>query len=340
MVTPALLIHPCLAMAGVNFAGAASFLLLYARRRKAAPEYLPYALLCLAIGIYDVHCAGLYGASSLEEGVFWQRLQILTIGAINALLLWFVGLTVSGLGDRRPFDRLLLAFIGAISLFVVAAVLLDGPGITVSPSTPAVKTIHWGGRAVITYYVSAYGGLVNAATPVFYAGYAYGALVLFRAWRETRSRYPLAILLGIAAYNAGLVNDLLIDQGVLNSVYASEYAFLVLVVIMSAALLERFVRLHDEVDALNAALATRVEEAQAEIAELQQLVSICSGCKRIRREDGSWQSFEEYFGERHDTTFSHGMCPACIEKFYPEIAARRAERARLKQLQAVEGSGA
>ena len=126
----------------------------------------------------------------------------------------------------------------------------------------------------------------------------------------------------------------------LNSVYASEYAFLVLVTVMSGTLLQRFVRLHDQVEALNAALATRFEKAQAEIAELQQLVSICSGCKKIRREDGSWQSFEECFGERHDTAFSHGMCPACIEQFYPEIAARRAERARLKQCQAAEGGGA
>ena len=58
-------------------------------------EDLTFALTCLAIGIYDVFCAGLYGATSVEEGVYWQRLLIIGLGLDTIALLWFVAGTVS-----------------------------------------------------------------------------------------------------------------------------------------------------------------------------------------------------------------------------------------------------
>lgn len=51
----------------------------------------------------------------------------------------------------------------------------------------------------------------------------------------------------------------------------------------------------------------------------ENLVRICSYCKSIAAKNNTWQSIEEYFGRKNQMTFSHGICPHCIEKHHPEM---------------------
>lgn len=43
---------------------------------------------------------------------------------------------------------------------------------------------------------------------------------------------------------------------------------------------------------------------------------ICAGCKSVRDEDRGWIQVEKYF---KDMVFSHGICPSCCEKLYPDL---------------------
>lgn len=64
-----------------------------------------------------------------------------------------------------------------------------------------------------------------------------------------------------------------------------------------------------------------VRELQKKIAQsaaLRGFVPICSSCKNIRNMDGFWVSLEEYFMREHELMFSHGICPKCVQKLYPE----------------------
>ncbi len=45
-------------------------------------------------------------------------------------------------------------------------------------------------------------------------------------------------------------------------------------------------------------------------------ISICANCKSIRGEDKTWQQIEEFFNHM---VFSHGICPDCCSKLYPDI---------------------
>jgi hypothetical protein len=65
-----------------------------------------------------------------------------------------------------------------------------------------------------------------------------------------------------------------------------------------------------------------LEEAQAEIKTLRGLLPICSFCHRIRDDDGEWERLEAYIHSRTDATFTHGMCPECIRKNYPDVGRR------------------
>ena len=57
----------------------------------------------------------------------------------------------------------------------------------------------------------------------------------------------------------------------------------------------------------------------SEIRTLRGFIPICSHCKKIRDDDGFWQAIEAYMSQYIDAKFSHGICPDCVKKFYPDI---------------------
>ena len=59
--------------------------------------------------------------------------------------------------------------------------------------------------------------------------------------------------------------------------------------------------------------ARKVEEAIASVKTLQGLLPICAYCKRIRDDRNYWQRVEVYVSEHTDATFTHGICPSCLE---------------------------
>jgi PAS domain S-box-containing protein len=59
---------------------------------------------------------------------------------------------------------------------------------------------------------------------------------------------------------------------------------------------------------------------EAEFAKLRRLLPICAACKRIRDDKGYWQQVEQYIHEQAGTAFTHGICPECMWKLYPEYA--------------------
>ena len=52
------------------------------------------------------------------------------------------------------------------------------------------------------------------------------------------------------------------------------------------------------------------------------LVPICMHCKNIRDESESWVRMEEYITDRSEAEFSHGICPDCLRKLYPQHFAK------------------
>jgi len=63
-----------------------------------------------------------------------------------------------------------------------------------------------------------------------------------------------------------------------------------------------------------------LEKALSEVDELSRLLPICSSCKKIRRDSGYWVQIEKYISRRSNAQFSHGLCPECVKKLYPELS--------------------
>ncbi len=62
--------------------------------------------------------------------------------------------------------------------------------------------------------------------------------------------------------------------------------------------------------------------ALSRVKALTGLLPICSGCKRIHDEGGQWLNIEDYIRAHTGAGFSHGICPECMERVYPEYAKR------------------
>jgi hypothetical protein len=62
-----------------------------------------------------------------------------------------------------------------------------------------------------------------------------------------------------------------------------------------------------------------LESALANIRTLGELLPICASCKKIRDDRGYWSQIEEYISTHSETSFSHGICPECIARLYPEF---------------------
>jgi len=69
-------------------------------------------------------------------------------------------------------------------------------------------------------------------------------------------------------------------------------------------------------------LTGKLEEALAESKKLSGLLPICSSCKRIRDDEGYWQALECYLSNHALVEFSHGLCPRCATRLFPEYVHR------------------
>ncbi|MGI6086571.1 MAG: hypothetical protein ACOYCD_01305 [Kiritimatiellia bacterium] len=54
---------------------------------------------------------------------------------------------------------------------------------------------------------------------------------------------------------------------------------------------------------------------------LRTLVAICAKCRRVRINDDFWQAIEDYISDNSLLSFSHGLCPECMEETMQSVAA-------------------
>ncbi|WP_035239000.1 response regulator [Desulfobacter vibrioformis] len=65
----------------------------------------------------------------------------------------------------------------------------------------------------------------------------------------------------------------------------------------------------------SAELLARIK-THIELKTLRSLLPICSHCKKIRDDKGFWNDVDRYFETHAHPAFTHGTCPACMDKLY------------------------
>ena len=67
-------------------------------------------------------------------------------------------------------------------------------------------------------------------------------------------------------------------------------------------------------------VAERIVRTTQQVRQLEELLPICSYCKKIRDDQTYWQQIEGYINERTGSEFSHSVCPDCYTRVVlPEL---------------------
>ncbi|MDB6064648.1 MAG: putative sensor protein [Pedosphaera sp.] len=88
--------------------------------------------------------------------------------------------------------------------------------------------------------------------------------------------------------------------------------------VIGVSAIERDITARKREDAERLKLIEELTDALAKIKTLRGLLPICSSCKKIRDDRGYWQKVESYIMDHTNAEFTHGICPDCLRRLYPE----------------------
>jgi len=83
--------------------------------------------------------------------------------------------------------------------------------------------------------------------------------------------------------------------------------------------ISRIIEAERERDRLIEALSETMERLET----LQGILPICSGCKKIRDDNNEWTDIDVYVTDRSKASFTHGFCPECLARLYPDMQTGR-----------------
>jgi len=73
-------------------------------------------------------------------------------------------------------------------------------------------------------------------------------------------------------------------------------------------------------------VAERILTYTLKVHRLEEMMPMCSYCKKIRDDRNYWQQIESYINERTGTEISHSVCPDCYQRVViPELARLKRE---------------
>jgi len=59
--------------------------------------------------------------------------------------------------------------------------------------------------------------------------------------------------------------------------------------------------------------------ALSEVKTLRGLIPICASCSKVRDDEGYWNRIEVYIRDHSDAQLTHGLCPECVDRLYPDL---------------------
>jgi hypothetical protein len=271
-------------------------LLFFMRTRKAYPGFgLWTAGVCLLAVGYLFLCA---------RGSIPNALSILVVNVAFPLGMVFhlAGLRrFLGLAPMSPVWYLLPA--GAGCMAVILFYGYDSERLRALSLSIAVSALHFAMALLILRGPTKPRSLFYGVIGVFLA--FGGLIILFRAvWALTVQEFH--VLLDAPVQFAFFVSAIVLQLG-------ENLAFIML----------NSERLEKELVEAERSLRTTVQDLQKALGEIRTLrcmLPICSNCKKIRDDQGYWQAVDHYIQDHSEITFSHSICPDCLQELYPDFA--------------------
>jgi methyl-accepting chemotaxis protein len=258
---------PLLVMASINFYVSMYHILIYSVRVKMK-EYLPFALVCLSVGFYDIFAMKLYNSHSLDQALIWQKLEIDTVWFVSFFITWFVIDYTKGTNKKVKYSLM--------SIFVMFLIITNIPinGFYMSETSPkSIKKINVLNIIKVTYYEREVGLIFTIGFLISALTYVYLLYSLIKYYKKTRNKSSLIIIISQIAYFAGMVNDILMPIGVYKFIYVSEYAFFLIVCASSYLLLMDSVKADKTIEIIKTNLENKVDIIKKMTSDVQETTS-------------------------------------------------------------------
>lgn len=85
------------------------------------------------------------------------------------------------------------------------------------------------------------------------------------------------------------------------------------------ASLEQEIVVRKEIEEEKEELIGELTESIKQVKTLRGLLPICSSCQQIRDEKGKWNRIDSYIQEHTEAELTHGICPDCAQRLYPDL---------------------
>lgn len=95
--------------------------------------------------------------------------------------------------------------------------------------------------------------------------------------------------------------------------------FFVIIILFLYNKIKNEINLRSKAEQKNENLILELQDSLTNVKQLSGMLPICASCKKIRDDKGYWNQIEHYIDARSEAQFSHGICPDCAKKLYPDI---------------------
>ncbi len=224
---------PILVIASISFYVGIYHLMIYFRDRRSRRNLI-FALLCFTTTLYDITCIGLYQVTSITEGIQWQRSQMAVLAFLIIFFVWFVADYT-----RYPHKRVIY---GIIAFFLLAALfqLFDRSNLTWIKDQPSIKNIIFFNTRIITYYETAVGPITLLQGLM---GLTWGIFMIFlgiRFYQQGHKQEAIPLIIAIVIMYLTMINDVAVSNEWYSSIYAIEYSYPIMILLMAFSLTKSF----------------------------------------------------------------------------------------------------
>ncbi|MEW6666528.1 MAG: MASE3 domain-containing protein [Thermodesulfobacteriota bacterium] len=117
-----------------------------------------------------------------------------------------------------------------------------------------------------------------------------------------------------------IISFYLIYKAIIETGFARPYDLLWRNLRLSEEALREDITERKRVEAERGRLIRDLQEALAKVKQLSGLLPICASCKKVRDDKGYWTKIETYIRDHSEAEFSHGFCPECEQRLYPDYS--------------------
>ena len=252
--------------AGICFYASLYHFLVGLRRRPMDPVHLLFAMTALSFGLMNFFQMFLHpavanrSASAFITADRWSLMGLL-IGEL--LLLWFVAFYT------RVKPYLALVILSTPILFFIGIHLTSQATYIYTEVTDYfTATLPWGEE--ITIADVALTPWSNYTPLIWLSLFSFSIYACIRQFRRGDRQEAVFLGLALVIFAATIINDNLLDLGLITSIYTLQFGFVAIVMVMSLALSNEIIETDRELASLNLELEQRVTKRTEDLSSANQ----------------------------------------------------------------------